>query len=1504
MAATDRDIFIDVGISIAKLFLIASGQGALAAAVGEGAGLLAKLRGTLEIGGKRAVFAEKIADDAAKQLLREHQGVSEADWHVATRQVVSLIDRLSEKERLAAGYNCDELRRTLLDLGGTDLRSDLADESARHAFDWVLEVACQRIVDCFTEKEALASILERVDEVSTGVQRLLDRPAGASQTDDVVNYHIKIVRDLAPDPLEDREQEIAELETFVRGSEDAWYALEASMVSGKTALMSSFALNPPDDVHIVSFFIRRIGGDGNDRESFALVMGAQLGNILGHEYVEDVSEGRRPVEFHKLLRQAATACLSSAVPQTLVLVIDGLDEDSYFEKSDGQDAKSILSMLPKCLPGGVKVVTAARRNPRLPEDVQCEAKRKVVSLKPSPIAEKFINIKDIEKFFRASMAVDIVAFLAACGDALTVKDLTKLLVMYRGQKILPHDVSMYVDRSPGRILDAVDVGDCSQGVAAYRLGHDLVMQTVIRMLDPDSFGEGDEAGDLRWLAVIRDNALGPYRSTIREWVEECADRGWRHNTPNYVLSDPCFDLMLTDKGGDFLSVQIVLQRDRYEELLRRSGSRSSVLRMIDREYFKALEMNHGELPEGVLTSLLEVAEFRGNFARTGVYVSGLLRLYALHFNVASETILDMVLTVDDLKDRLIALKEVMKAAVESERDCSFLSSLLGAIHPLVSYRYVRDGFLCLLVNVLVFAADVKGDSCSNGSEDFDLAAWFRGVFVSDGADEFPQMLYSCGIFDGLGKVALKAPSILVVAERMAKQIGNPEERVEALLSVSCAWARAGQTDRARRIVEDAVNLAEQVEDVMWLRKSGEVLMGVVTALVRVKLFDEALDVAERVPVWRGRAGALLEIAGGLACADETERAWRVVEDAVSLVEQIEQFWLHDEYLVEVVAALVRMDWFHEALRAAKWIGDPAAPGQVLGEGVRAPFQMDQVDEFLEVTERIGVSGLRFGVLVEIVGALARASETGKARQVVVRAMNLADEFEDSSGRAKALLKIANVLADAGETEWALQVAEKVPKVANQADEFEDSSGRAKALLKIANVLADVGEIERVRRIACKAAMVAERFKSPLSRAEVLVRVANVVADIGETEWAWRVVDNAVKASAWIDDSSLRAQNLVDVVDALIRMERIDEGLELSGRIDDYWWRSKALVEVVGALARMDRVGMAFCVAEQFKDPMRRTEALAEIAIVLTRVGRIVKARRVVENLVSAAKRIEDPELRAQVLYGVVMKMVRVDWIDGSLYVAEQIESTSWRARALMEITGAMAHAGRVDEALGLGEGIEVALSRGCALAEVASELAKVGKGDQARWVIESALGAVAQIGGSYRREPALIRVAGALAGVGDINETLKVVSMIDESNSRSRAHSAILKELVREGSLGEAVSTLRIALTEVEGIARRQEAADYCAVLATACLEALNLIDASSSMRERWLGLTRSVLARSWLYGASVWDHFDILMRAAPELAVQLVDERILADPEQGTAPESDPDLGPEGPGGDAGSYR
>jgi len=1022
MAAMDRDTFIPLGTSIVKLLLIASGQGALATAVGEGAGLLAKFRRTLEIGGNRAVFAEKIADDAAKQLLREHQGISEADWHVAARQVASLIDRLSEKERLAAGYNWEELRRTLLDLGGTDLRSDLADESARQAFDWLLEVACQRVADCFTEKEALASILESVEEVRSGIQRLAERPAGASQTRAVVADHMEVVRDLAPDPLEEREREIAELTAFVHGAPDVWYAMEAGMISGKTALMSSFALNPPSDVHIVSFFIRRMGGDGNDWRSFSFVAGAQLAEILGDEYTERVSEpASQNTEFRQLLRRAATACQSGKNPRPLVLVIDGVDEDSYYERPDDAAAKSILSLLPRHLPEGVKLVTASRPNPRMPEDIVCNSSRVIASLKPSPIAQEKINQKDIETFFKSDLAVDIGAFLAACGGSLTVDELRQLIARRRRLDAVPSgDIKACVERSPGRILMRVNVGFGDRPIPSYTLGHDAVLRAVLRELSPDLFGGDEGVGDEAWWAESRERVLLPYYQDIRGWVKKCADRGWGCNTPNYVLSESCFELMLGDDKCDGSSVKIVLDRGRYNEVWRRSERKSLVLRMIDRESFKMIGESRAEIPEGVMTFLYGVAELRKLVVRASTYVPGLPKLYVLYFKLTPEAVLDMVLSIDSPKSRLNALVETMKAAVECGRVRVFLPFLPVVLESLGSCRDFNDTVLRLLVDVLVSIGSAVNDSEVNGFESFDIERWVNGI-----------------------------------------------------------------------------------------------------------------------QVYAHRGGGFLSLSSSVKGADEVSEDSRMI----------------------------------------------------------APFYHAE-----EVAERI----------------------------------------EDSRERTWALAVVAEALARAGHAGEALAMAERI----------EVSQERVRGLSRVAEALAQAGETDRARQVADNAASTAERIEAPQERARVLAEVAE------------------------------------------------------------------------------------------------------------------------------------------------------------------------------------------------------------------------------------------------------------ALAQAGAIDGALKIVSVMNDPISRSRALSPVIKDLVRKGSSDGAVEAMRAELGWVRGVAERRDAAGCYATLAEACADASDLVDSGSTMRGQWLGLARSALARSWLYGASTWDHFGILMRVAPDLAMRLVDERILADPEHGTAPEPDPDLGPEGPGGHTGSYR
>ena len=1384
MKPKDPDTFIDIGVSITRLLLIASGQGTAASLIGEGAGLLKSLRS----GGQRAVSAEKIAADVAARLPRESWDISEADWHAAATHVAPLIDRLSEKDRLAAGYDWMALRPVLLNLGGEERRRKLADESARRAFDWVLDVACQHITDCFTQEEALASLLGKMNETQSGVQQLLNRPAGASKTRDVVNDHIEVLRELAPDTLVDREQELANLEAFVRNSDGVWYAMEADMVSGKTAVMASFALNPPDDVHVASFFIRRIGGDGNDKESFAFVMGAQLAKILGHEHTEPVRDPVQHTEFRQMLRRAATACRSEATPRPLVLLIDGIDEDSYFENPNGADAKSILSLLPRRLPKGVKIITASRPNPRLPEDVQCvaERERRIVSLKPSPIAGTSINRKDIAEFFKSDIAVDIGAFLAACGGVLTVKDLSKLLTMRGYQRTRTWDVREYVDRSPGRILTPIDVGFGGQEVLAYRLGHDVVARAVIRELDPDSFGEGDEPEDERWWAQIREKALAPYRAIIWDWVKECASRGWGESTPSYVLSGACFDLMFNDKIDDGSSIRVVLDQGRYNEMQRRSGRRSNVLRMIDRECFTILDMNRGELPEDVMTSIFEVAESRKLLVQASTYIPGLPKLYVSYFNIAPEFALDMIMAVDDPKDRLDALRETMKAAIESGHGCALLTLLPTMFSSLVIYRDLRDEILHLLVDIIVSIGDVANKSKVGSNESADPENQINEVIVLiEMIETLLRSLSSFEKIDDLDNDARTIAPLLVVAEDIAERIEEPWERAKALAEVACTLARTGQT-------------------------------------------DIGLDIAGHTEDPGLRAKVLAEVACTLARAAQTDRARQVAENAVNVAERIEEPWERAKALAEVACTLAR-----------------AA----------------QTDIVLNVIEKI--DNLRIG-----------------ARLIL------------DCECVEALLKVADALANTAQTDMTIKISERI-------DNFEKY---AEILAGVAGALVWEGQTDR-------AVDIAERIKHPRFRAEALAGVAGALAQTGQTDMARRVAENAVNVAGRIDESWMRAEVLAGVAGALGRAGRTDEALAVVGRIEDSWMRAGVFTIVADVLVRAGQTDRAIDIAERIKHPRFRAEALAGVAGALAQTGQTDMARRVAENAVNVAGRIGRPDEHAAVLGEMAGALARAGQTDMALAVVGRIEDSWVRAGVFTIVVSVLVRAGQTDRAADIAEQIEVPEERVWALMEM--KVADMLTGADGT---DGVLDIARQIKDPEEHASALVKIAGALVWAGFIDKTFKIIETMDDIYFRSRAQSAIIKALVGKGSFDEAVDMLRAALAEVEGFVRRQDAADCCATLAAACVDAADLLadsaDAEPAERDRWLGLARSALARSWLYGAPVWDRFDVLLRVAPDLATRLVEERLLADPEP--SPDSDPNPGaeprpdpdPEGPGGGAPSSR
>ena len=1615
MAAVDRDTFIPIGTSVVKLLLIASGQGALATAVGEGAGLLAKFRRTLEIGGNRAAFAEKIADDAAKQLLREHQGISEADWHVAARQVASLIDQLSEKERLAAGYNWEELRRTLLDLGGTDLRSDLADESARQAFDWVLEVACQRVADCFTEKEALASILESVEEVRSGIQRLAERPAGASQTRAVVADHLEVVRDLAPDPLEDRERELAELETFVRGSQDTWYAMEASMISGKTALMSSFTLNPPSDVHIVSFFIRRMGGDGNDWRSFSFVAGAQLAEILGDEYTERVSEpASQNTEFRQLLRRAATACQSDKNPRPLVLVIDGVDEDSYYEDPDAPGAKSILSLLPRHLPEGVKLVTASRPNPRMPEDIVCNASRVVVSLKPSPIAQEKINQKDIETFFKSDLAVDIGAFLAACGGSLTVDELRQLIARRRHIDNVPsRDVKACVDHSPGRMLMRVNVGFGDRDIPAYTLGHDSVLRAVLREIAPSIFGENDIMEDEGWWAQSREKVLGPYRAIIRKWVTDKAGEGWSKTTPSYMLSYACFNIMHSNEGVGTHSVEIMLNQHRYAEALERCGRHYRVLQMIERECTAMLECDSIGVSENMLFSICGLADMKRHLSISVVHIPGYFGICVSCFNASSKRILDGVLDIDEPIDRLSAIKEVMLSAKQSGRLREFLNFFIKSMASINPHRRFRDPALGVLVSVFTVNASISQERKSIRDSELkeerrlliDLLSTYKIGNPSSWAS------YLLEGFQCSDRLCQQLDIFLGSLKSCVRTIEDAAVRDCALVDVVAALARLGRIDQALAMagqveslyersmafrnvagilvemgrVDAAVDVAELINGAKWQAK---VLERVVDRLVRGGSFEYANHVIKLIDSPESRLVALADVAGGLAGRGLVECAWDVANQLdVSSIDGL----LPDDSLVKVVSRLVRGGLFQHARQVLKRIDDLELHAVALAKFANglASFGLIQesrqvVEQARELVDCFDIQSSRPEMLVKISEAFVCPDLLGYARRYIEQVRNVS-ELHDGEVSTKNVCELngVGVLAndDLSKQEWsrvnpkaepveerwrnagclngvvvALALADCVERAVAVAGVIEDSGVRAMVLSDAAVMLARSGYVE-------KAVTVAGAIDDPKKYADALVGTARELSRLG-------CIDEALSVVQRIDNSWVFGRVMVDLADSLVQEGRTDEAIAAIEQISDAKERARGFSKTARALARCGKLTESRIVAEGAKYEVERTGDTWMLARVMVDVAEVLAWSGLAEKAVVAANEIGPAWMRNRALTKIVVPLVYSGCVDEAIVVAGMIcapwehamvlsdaavalvrsgcvEKVAAVTRAcdgfeefvdaLVRVVKELSWCGYIDEALSMAQRIDDSWVFGCVMVDIAGSMVREGQADEAlvmvkqldspvlcvqaltnmaiafnelgdsAWmlrVLEEAGYVVEKTRDSVRNMEVVIDLFNTLIEVGKVDDALDVVDASVKLQYGTDIQHAMINALVRQRSFDRVIKIFNAELDLIKGCERNRDAAEYCATLAQACIDVVGGTDEESDARERWFSLARSALVRSWLYGASVWDHFGILMRVAPGLATQLVDERILAAPEQGTAPESGPDLGPEGPGGDTGSYR
>ncbi|MFF4522354.1 trypsin-like peptidase domain-containing protein [Streptomyces bluensis] len=326
--------------------------------------------------------------------------------------------------------------------------------------------------------------------------------------------------DIAPGKLHDRSSEFTDLVAFC-GGPDQYLWLQGPPWAGKTALAASFALRPPRGVVPVWFFITARYASQSDTNAYTGAVIDQLAAIAGREPTGNSSPTARDGERRLLLREAAERVALDG--GTLLLVVDGLDEDQSRVVAGGNSA-SIASLLPAKLPPNVCVLVTSRPSPGLPPDVggahplrHC----RVVELSPTAAARhtEFEARFDLEQALSGDrLQRDLVGLLTAARGTLTVEDLWELT----GEP--PYELNRRLGSAFGRILRLRGGGfesSSSDGDMAFYMssrGYLFAHETL--------------------LAAAQD-ALGPevdvYVDRLHAWAESYANRGWPENTPPYLL---------------------------------------------------------------------------------------------------------------------------------------------------------------------------------------------------------------------------------------------------------------------------------------------------------------------------------------------------------------------------------------------------------------------------------------------------------------------------------------------------------------------------------------------------------------------------------------------------------------------------------------------------------------------------------------------------------------------------------------------------------------------------------------------------------------------------------------------------------------------------------------------------------------------------------------------------------------------------------------------------------
>ena len=412
----------------------------------------------------------------------------------------------------------------------------------------------------------------------------------------------------------------------------------------------------------------------------------------------------------------------------------------------------------------------------------------------------------------------------------------------------------------------------------------------------------------------------------------------------------------------------------------------------------------------------------------------------------------------------------------------------------------------------------------------------------------------------------------------------------------------------------------------------------------------------------------------------------------------------------------------------------------------------------------------------------RAEEAVKAAMdTLSKALRAAGEIEDHGDRARALARIGEILAKAGDERRAAKIFDlAVAAAEREASDYD----RSNALKEIVAAQAEAGDAQGAAQTIARALADAQRRSDAYDRALALTSIATAQAEVGDTGSAKQTLARALASAEQITYDTPRDHALGGIAEAQARAGDIRGALATTQGINkENRQGAFALASIAGAQAKAGDIRGALATTQGINEKSWHGHALFSIAEAQAKAGNI-------RGALATAERIADTSWHGAVFFRIAEAQAQGGDIQGALATAQRIEDGeeratkvfSWIAEAQAKASDAEGAARSIERALATAERIADASSRAWALANIAEAQAKASDAEGAARSIERALATAERIADASSRAWALGRIAEAQAKAGDIRGALATAQRIEDEEIRAGALINIAEAQLESGT--------------------------------------------------------------------------------------------------------------------------